>query len=143
MPDIRSEIHTVDGKQYRVRIVADDSHDPPWLSSDCHGVVVTRNEWNIQADDYKLLTYNTVYDFAASRKKALEVWGLDPSDVEDAVQDDYKYLKAYADGEWSYVGVIVSPVVEKESLFGIESNEKDYIESVIGDLIKDLQEQAK
>lgn len=143
MPDIKSEIRTVDGKQYRVRIVADDAAEPPWLNSDCHGVVVTRNEWNIRAADCKLLTYNTVYDFTASRKKALEVWGLDPSDVEDAVQDDYKHLKAYVDGEWGYVGVIVSPVVEKESLFGIESNEEAYIESVIGDLIKDLQEQAK
>lgn len=113
----------------------------PWEEHDGHGVIRTidgpaRNEYGESAKRpgervlFSDRWESALYDVPASLAKAREEkWGPTP---EEAVEEDYRHLKAWCDDEWHWMGVIVTLTIGKhtyrQSVWGIESDvEDDYI----------------
>ncbi len=63
-------------------------------------------------------------------------WGGD-----NPVQRDFDYLRRFLSGDWEYVGVIVTDpeTGESASLWGIESDAREYIDEVSRELIDEIE----
>lgn len=61
-----------------------------------------------------------------------------------AVMEDFKRMRAYAQGDWCYVGIVVRPAEACEccgpsqSLWGIESDSPDYLREVATELAEEF-----
>ena len=139
------------GREFTFRTEFDDTHGAPWVEEDGHGVVSdwTRRE---KAPGERVLicdrSSKRYYDIAATTKIARrDGWGLCDADkaklaarlgrtptrgdiVAEAVDRDYDHLRRWCADLWQYVGVIVAheETGEYESLWGIESEDADYLE---------------
>jgi hypothetical protein len=142
----------VDGLLFCVELVPFD-YGPPWEEEDGHGPV---SEWTtrckapgerVLASDRNLRLY---YDFEEACEIALrERWGgflgTPKQRAALAAEADFQRLKAYCDGKWCYVGVVVelldddgdSMGLEEESLWGVESD-GEYWRGVATDLAREL-----
>jgi hypothetical protein len=146
------------GRRYRVEIVSDNDQEPPWKQNDGEGIV---SEWTtrakrpgerIIASDRRSHRY---FDFAATVRKARdESWDAEPygtgtagERAARATEVNFRRLKAWCDGDWCYVGVVVTPLcaccgspmkAKAESLWGVESDDADYLETVAMELIEQI-----
>lgn len=154
------------GLRFTSQLQRDEDHEPPWESSDGHGVVtdwmdtLDRDEADAQnlrplSSDHGRTRY---YDFAASIRIALkDKWGLGDEEMAKqramwekeptpeqithrAVQLDYEYIRDWCQDGWEYVGVIVTLEGTEidRSLWGIESNAEHYINETIGELAGEI-----
>jgi hypothetical protein len=159
------------GFRFRVNIEADDTQGAPWECEDGHGPVtgwVSRNK----GPGERILNSerggaHRFYDMqGATRQAWSEGWGLGADDivtlsarlkrdakpgdiVAEAVERDFQRLRAWCNGGWQYVGVIVTHLPDDDSdddsdnvatdyryaLWGIESDSSDYLEEVARELI--------
>lgn len=108
-----------------------------------------------------------VYDMRATMRKArAEGWGLCPDDLARlakrlgrdprkgdilaaAVDQDFERMRGWCNDLWHYVGVVVTlqdvdgnDTHVSESLWGIESDSDDYLESVAKDLAAEIARQV-
>ena len=129
------------GFTFTARIEHDPHHGAPWAEEDGHGPVT---EWVSRAKNAGELVLSKegrscrYYDFAEACRIALrDGWGSrEPIEGETAKQrasraarGDFEILKAWANDEWRYVGVVLqvsrAGIVLDEhaaSLWGIEAN---------------------
>ena len=152
---------THNGKDYTVEIVADEDQGTPWENEDGHGSV---SDW--RRDGYRGPNKSPgerelcrdgrsarFYDFAEAVKIAKrDRWGYggmrDGETIGQraaaAAEADFQRLRAWCDGQWGYVGVIVRPAGAckccgpSESLWGIESDAYEYLEEVARELAEQL-----
>ena len=86
------------------------------------------------------------YDFVASLNRAVEVWGTKPEDAEQAVEQDFAYLRGWYNDEWHWVTVRATPLDDEgepdiefaDYMGGIESlaiDKREELEFIINDII--------
>lgn len=148
-------------REYRVNFEHDDSHGAPWEECDGHGEV---SGWTSRdkAPGERLLHSDRqskrYYDFAKTIKIAKrDGWGLGNDALASlaqslgrmptvkeiiaaAVEKDFEYLRTWCNDEWHYCGVVVThpDSGERESLWGIEDNEYDYLNDVAHELAGEI-----
>lgn len=145
------------GRTFRVTFPHDDSMQEPWKEHDGHGIVsdwTTRDkgpgERVLVADQH----HRRYYDFAETLKLARkDGWGVkdgkregetDRAYTARAVEEDFEFLRAWCADEWTWIGVVVTlledgePTTEVESLWGIESNAGEYLETVARELADEI-----
>lgn len=146
------------GARFAAKIELDTDHGAPWDEEDGHGPV---SEWTsrdkspgelVLAEDGRRRRY---YDFAEACKIARrDGWDAPPygtgtrrQRASRAARADFDRLRAYCNGDWGYVGVIVAAVCDccgtvnrdnQASLWGIESDAKEYLETVAFELLAEL-----
>lgn len=143
-----------DTVEYDIQIVQDDN-TPPWDRECGHGPV---SEWRRgrgkSAGERKLCEdgrYAKYYDMQEAQKIALrEGWraqgdicrtDLSPRQLAArAVEEDFQCLRRWCEGQWYYVGVVVtrSDTGESASLWGIESDAESYIDEIVAELTEEL-----
>ena len=154
---------SVEGMQFRVEIKDDYDHEAPWDSGDGQGIVSdwTRHEKKpgerVLSTDGQSKRY---FDFAATVEKAKrESWGVSdearavlvkqlgrpcsPGEIAvAAVEQNYKWFKAWCDDEWRYVGVVLEryddareDYVVIDATWGIESDCEEYLCEVANDML--------
>jgi hypothetical protein len=138
-----------DGRKFKVTFPHDDTLIEPWKEFDGHGPV---SEWTRRAKASGELVLvsdrgmHRYYDFAEAVKIAKrDGWDAKPySDTETrgqkaakAAMADYNHLRRYLTDQWHYVGCVVqlvddsgNDIDESESLWGIESDDYEGLESV-------------
>lgn len=145
---------THEGLTFRATVRYDEGMSEPWKGYDGHGIVsdwVSRDKRageRVLASDRSSKRY---YDFAGSVAIALkDGWGGEGrtkrEKAADAVERDYKRLKAWCDDEWYWVYLIVDLLdVEGhvvpgycESLSGMESNDEEGIKNAAEELASDI-----
>lgn len=145
-----------DGRQYQVDHYEDDN-TPPWDREDGHGPVtdwVSRDKLPGELVLCRDRRVNRFYDYAEACCIALrEGWGVqDPTGktkrqiAAQAAREDFERLRAWCDNEWSYVGVEVTPYPTDDnpephsvSLWGIESDNEDYLAQIVVELIDECK----
>ena len=148
------------GRAFTAHIYADDDNSAPWQREDGHGPV--REVFNPSPYSHaipktpgeRILTSERgralVYDWRAACKLArADGWNAEPYDaphrIERAVQADFDRMRTYAEGEWSYVGVCVTPDDDEDAdpymhaLWGIESDSPDYLREVACELADECE----
>ena len=148
------------GATFKVALEFDVDRDPPWESEDGHGPV---SDWKHHAfgqgtkppkapGERDIVwdngSYRT-YDFAEACKIARrDGWGatgdagMKPRQkAAHAAEADFQRLRAWCEGQWSYVGVTVEllddkgdPTGETAALWGIESDAGEYLVEVAHEL---------
>lgn len=132
------------GITYQVEWVVDEGADAPWENSDGHGRV---SDWERRSKRPGELILNSdrgfsrFYDFQEAMKLAKrDGWNCAKTgeELQEAVMQDYQYLKDWCDDKWFYCGITVTrcDTGESSSLWGIES-EGDH-SWVIQDLVGEL-----
>jgi hypothetical protein len=147
------------GLTFRVSIVADYFHSPPWEEYDGHGVV---SDWTTRKKAPGERVLNTdrgsyrYYDVAASMVIALrDAWDAEPyhaafptetkrEQAARAVEKDFQFLRGWCHDDWSYIGVEVTRLDtgQQQALWGIESNAYDYHGVVARELAEELIDDA-
>ena len=147
---------TIDGIRIVTAIEPDDCNctSPPWDNEDGHGPV---SKWTTRSKragelvlcrDYRSFRY---YDFAAAVALARQDgWGgmgrTAGERAAHAAKADYDRLRRWCNGDWGYVGVVVTAYDEDDrelgssSLSGIESDAGDYLTEVAKELTEELLE---
>lgn len=161
-----SLIHTYtredgDGRKYQVELYEDDN-TPPWEREDGHGPVsgwTGRDKFpgELVLSEVGHTHYNRTrryYDYAEACRIALRAgWGVQaPAGktkrqiAAQAAREGFERLRAWCDGDWSYIGVVVTPhptegdpEPRSASLWGIESDADDYIAQVVEELIDECK----
>jgi hypothetical protein len=155
------------GLTFRVAIEPDDGAlGAPWDEHDGHGPVRHTRAAFKQPGERILHSDRDgqwLYDWAGAMRKAeKDGWGLSPDDTAalaqklgraptpgeiraEAVQRDFDFCRRYASGDWDWCGVVVTlldadgePTHERESLWGIESDEYSYHEEVARELAEEI-----
>lgn len=151
----------VDGFTITATLYADDDASPPWERGDGHGPV---SDWTSRGKapgerilnaDHGSLRY---YDFAEAVKIARrDGWGSTGDEgltagakAERAAKQDYRFLKAWCDDEWHYVGVAVQVSRQgvdltgeyDNALWGIEGNYPDGDNSYLTEVAEELVDEA-
>lgn len=158
---------TLKGLTFSVRTELDDSHGAPWDREDGHGPVrQTRNREDKRAGERVLTSGHCSYwlynEAEAMRIAKRDNWGMSPEDRERfkantgreptageialaAVQSDFDRMRQYLEGDWSYVGVVVTlldvdgdATRESDSLWGIESDCADYIQETAREMASEI-----
>lgn len=141
-----------EGHTFRVTHPLDDSTDAPWERADGHGPV---SKWtrNAKRPGERVLCSDRgaqrYYDWQAACKLARrDGWDADPigapNRIERAVQADFDFLRGWCNDEWQYVGVVVELLdaedepIDKNSLWGIESDSYDYLRDTAHELADQL-----
>lgn len=151
-----------EGHKFGVTFPADDDYDAPWDREDGHGQV---SEWRrvgysgnpLKAPGELILARDgrmyRVYDFAGACKLALkDGWGTSDSEglsrkaiAAKAAREDFDRMRQFIDGQWCYVGVVVELLDDDdgatgitESLWGIESDSKEYLAEVMHELAEGI-----
>jgi len=156
----------VSGLKFAVRLAFDESMGAPWDEHCGHGVVsdwTTRDKGpgeRVLNDDRGRRRF---YDVQASMERArADGWGISTARraeleakkgrpltrgevVAEAVEADYQRLRGWCDDRWHWCGVVVTLLdVEGEdtdtdaSLWGIESDSREYHAEVAHDLAREL-----
>lgn len=164
---------TVQGVVFQVKTETDDDAGRPWDSECGHGPVREKFYPDLKklpgerVLDGSARVHSLLYDFAEAVKIARrESWGLNDGDAAklaerlgrtpthrevcaESARLDFERLRAWCNNEWAYIGVTVTaPNGETESLWGIESDSGDYLETVARELAEELaprviEEQAR
>lgn len=149
----------IDGFTLRVYLTPDHDMGAPWDEHDGHDDVsewTTRHkrpgEWVLCRDGGSM----RYYDFAGAAEKAkAEGWDAAPygtgtkgQQAERAVKADFEHLRAWCNGEWRWIGVVVTVLkndirLGSASLFGIESDDDTYILEVANQLIDEATADAR
>lgn len=141
------------GYEFTVEYRQDNAYHP-WEVSDGHGPVRKLARREHKRPGERLLGAIHAYDWQEAVKIAQRgSWGLAPADqpanwstltpaqrAELAVEADFRYLRAWCLGDWSYVIVTVTATdypTYSDSLGGVETY-KDYHEEVAKDLAEYL-----
>lgn len=138
---------------YKVEILPEEGGELPWEWSDGYGIVSDWTTRDKRPGELILCADRNskrFYDFAGTMKKArAEGWDHTPYNTgtkderaRRAVMADYENLKAWCDGDWSYVYVMVTctETGDTSSLGMIASNSSpDYFEEVQADLIAEIE----
>lgn len=142
-------------RTYTITIEPDQDHGAPWEECDGHGPV---SDWTTRdkRPGELILTHDRhskrYYDLEAATAIALrDGWNTarPPAPAGEtkrqqaarAARADYAWLRAWCRDEWSYVGVVVAWQEDPHrsaSLWGVESNEPAYIETVARELAEEL-----
>lgn len=160
------------GLSFTVQLQRDEHHEPPWESSDGHGVVTgwEPDDAGLDPNRYRVLHQDRhaarYYDWEKSTERATEEqWGLGDEDlqtflaeftqytaetlpahlrIQRAVQLDYEFLRSWCNDEWEYVGVIVQLEGTRieRSLWGIESNATQYLADTAAELAGEIVQEA-
>lgn len=143
---------------FRADVELDEDHGAPWEECDGHGPV---SDWTARAKrPGEIILIESrgkrrFYDYAeACRIAQRDGWNAPPYDVpgETAKQRaaraacaDFEYMRAWCNGEWHYVGLIVTLLDEHggetdicDHIWGIESSETDYVREEARRLAEDL-----
>lgn len=140
---------------FKVTVETDMHHGAPWEEEDGHGPVTGWERRDKLPSELVLCEdrgMRLFYDYAEACRIALrDGWGIDPDRLEEwteragreptkrqiaasAALHDYEYLRSWCNGEWHYVGVIVTLLDEDgeetevcDSLWGINDSDPDYI----------------
>lgn len=155
------------GLTFRVEIEPDDYNPAPWDEEDGHGPVSDWRGNTDKAPGERVLIEDKssarFYDWQeAIRIAKRDGWGIGAGELaamerllgrpatpgeiaEAAVENDFERLRRWCEGDWYYVGVIVTlldadgnETWESESLWGIESDAPEYIEEVAVDLADEI-----
>lgn len=136
----------------------DEFSDAPWDYSDYHGPVrKSDNAHNKYHSDKRpgerplnsadRNAYQFYYDLQKAMKMAIKDWGRKTkADALRAVQQDFEYLRGWANGEWNYVFVIVEYEGEKESVGAVETYNDYHIEcgnEILADLIARVEKEKQ
>lgn len=126
--------------EFRVGLKADTYSGPPWAEEDGHGPVTEVNArhglrfTNTKKTGERVLhvgyPHVWLYNWQAACKLARrDGWNTPPYDapnrIERAVLADFKRLQGYLLDQWCYVGVVVETDYNEDSLWQIESDDKD------------------
>jgi hypothetical protein len=155
------------GHTFSFTIEPDDSGEAPWTREEGHGPVSDwREASSKRAGEIVLSVDRQSYRFydmrEAQRIARADGWGFAGKSVADhvatgmthkqvaekAAQADYERLRAWCRDEWGYVGVIVrldgpGLVTHHASLWGIESDAGDYLETVKIELADEILSSIK
>ena len=149
------------GLNFRYEALPDDCYGPPWKEECGHGPVSDwerrkklPHEW-VLAEDRGFYRF---YDSKAALETALkEGWGpKDPAmtprqNAAAAVRKDFENLRAWCNGDWSYVGVRVilldvdeedteEDTEEDAALGGVHS---DYVEDYLEELAEEIRDRVR
>ncbi|MFC5509289.1 hypothetical protein [Bosea massiliensis] len=155
------------GCAYRVEIEHDEDMGPPWEEHDGHGIVSawTRRdkapgEVIIARDGASRRYYDVAETLAQARRDG---WGLGPDGLAalasrlgrsptrrevaaEAVRQDCDRMRQWCADVWHWCGVIVKQLDEDgeetgetRSLWGIESDSGDYLDTVAGELADEME----
>ena len=145
------------GRQFTVAFVPEYYERKPW-EDDCGVGIVS--DWTrrdkepgerVLCDDRGSKRF---YDFAGTVAKATrDGWGLSPTDKEtlakslgrkptrkqiiaESVERDFDRIRRWCNDQWQYIGVVVTDCEseESDSLWGIESDAREYLEEVAHEL---------
>lgn len=128
-PPIQTETIELSGREFEVRLYADDDSSPPWEREDGHGPVRFISDRETLARGETILhdcrSGRYVYGFGQALMQASrDGWGLAPDALDrltrklgkkptkgqvraQAVRADMDYLRGWCADDWSYVGVCV------------------------------------
>lgn len=153
------------GHKFRIEFHADSDAAPPWKNEDGHGPV---SDWKRhafgmgskppKAPGEMILVWDygsfRTYDFSEAVKIAKrDGWNAAPYRDDEtagerahkAALSDFKRLRDWCNGRWSYVGIEVfllddfgDDMSESESLWGVESDGYAYHEEVARELAEEL-----
>lgn len=151
------ETRTVGQYEFVAEIERDDHSDAPWDRECGHGPV---SEWTTRAKQpgERVLVGDRrgakrYYDFSeAVRIAKRDGWDAPPCGegtkgqrAARAAEADFNRLRDWCEGDWEYVGVVVSVYRDGEeiethaaSLWGIESDCTDYLREVAGELFDEV-----
>lgn len=142
------------------RIEHDDVSDAPWEREDGHGPVT---EWTTtaKAPGQRVLCCDgksrLLYDFAeAVRIARKDRWDAPPygegtrgQRAARAAEADFQRLRDWCNGQWHYVGVVISVTSDGEeidtnaaSLWGIESDCREYLLEIARELADEAYDQV-
>lgn len=164
------------GKKFVVRFPLDPSNEPPWERGDGYGPVRQTTFESYKRPGERPMNKTGrrdryLYDWEAATVQAKrEGWGLSDADLDalrkrlgreptkkqirrEAVQKDFEFLAGWVNDEWTFIGVEVTLVEDKDfdndhdeasglwpsnALWGIESCSEDYIVEVATDLASEV-----
>ena len=153
----------VSGLTFRVEYERDDYQECPWDRECGHGPV-SDWEWRDKKPGELVLCEDRrskrFYDFAgACRIARRDGWDAKPYNTGNetarqqaakAARADFKRMRAWCNNEWVYVGVIVKllddegeETGEEKSVWGIESDAKDYLDETARELAEGLAENIR
>lgn len=148
-------------KGFQVEIIPDDSYNSyrePWEEENGHGPV---SEWTTRPKrpSERVLcsdrSSHRYYDFgAAVRIAKRDGWSTEKaraaglpkgSQAVAAVEEDFRRLQRFCEGDWYYVGVQVTDTETglSASLWGIESDSDEYLEEVAEELSEEIRHQIE
>lgn len=120
-----------DGLRFKVITEQDNDADGPWVDYG-HGPVRSthvrsHNGYSVKrGGELRLNKDGALYDYQEACKIALrDGWSgcKTREEAAQAARDDYEHLRAFVNGEWSYLGVIVT-------LLDVDGNETDAVQSL-------------
>lgn len=142
------------GKTFKVTFPEDDDTTPPWERGDFHGPV---SDWTDRAkrpgewvlcEDHGSKRF---YDAQEAAKTARREWVQASPGVTlgqaaaTVVAADFEILRTWCADLWSYIGVVVvlldddeEPTDQADSIWGIESNSGDYLETTAHELADNI-----
>lgn len=144
------------GRTFKFETRHDEGHEAPWDWADGHGPV---SEWTARdkRPGERLLhsdrRSHRYYDFQEAVKIARrDGWDAAPlgegtagQRAARAAEADFEYLRRWCNDQWSYVGVVVTlldsddeETDETESLWGIESDAREYLEETARELADEI-----
>jgi hypothetical protein len=152
----------MNGRTYLVEYHADDDSGPPWEDCDGHGEVTDYTHRDKHPGErvlYADRSWRRFYDVAATMRIARrDGWGLSADELVEltrclgrtptrrqivarAVELDFDHLRGWCNNDWHYIGVTVT---ERESgiqrsLWGVEDNDKDYVDDVEHELAHEIE----
>lgn len=149
-----------DGFTITARIEQDDITESLWDREGGHGEV---SEWTRRDKKAGEMVLNSdmgsyrYYDYAGAVKIALrDGWGIaNPPEGATkrqiaalAAREDFERFRRWCNGDWSYVGVVVTVSARgvdlgTASLWGIESDAGDYLLEVANELLPEAMEEAR
>jgi hypothetical protein len=156
------------GRTFKVEFPYDEmNHEAPWDASDGHGPIREARAGYTGRPSKDpgevVLTSNRgtywIYNFAeAIRIAKRDGWNAKPYDVPGetngqkavkAVRADMEYLRRWLDDQWQWIGVVVTLLDEDgeetdrtASLWGIESDAREYLVEVAHELADEIYEPA-
>lgn len=160
------QIMTHGAHSFRVNIERDDDLGAPWEEHEGHGPVSEWTTRDKKAGERVLSSDRSIkrfYDIAAATKTARAEWSISDAkrtEIEaklgramtngeiaaHAVESDFEYLKAWCEDRWYWVGVVVTHIGPDDdsdktpdyghALWGLESEDDEYIEDCALDLIR-------
>lgn len=142
---IHSENVTRAERGFRIRVVSDELTPAPWKHFDTLGEVT---EWTHERKPAGSRVLNEdrhasrYYDFAGAVRTARSQ-GMSGPDAVAVAEQEFNYLRRWCSDEWCWVGVVVTPLTSDgdplhsrcESLWGIESDAENYIQTVADGMI--------
>lgn len=172
-PEDKIDVDLPDGTTARATLVFDQDHEAPWDDGDGRGIVSDWRDKDTKTPGERVLyesdrgTRVRFFDVQGTMQKAKdESWGcgIDAHDHKTkgeraacAVDQEYKYLRAWCRDDWVYVGVVLSIWEDEDtevddhaaSLWGIECGYEDasayksweYLTSVANDLLSEYLHQ--